>query len=573
MQLQIILDSIKIVAVICLIAYPLTMHRSLITYPTFREKAFLALFFGALSVLGNILGIETFNGALLDSRIVGPVVGGIIAGPTVGLVSGLIGGIHRYSLGGFTIVPAFIANIIAGLIGGYAHIKFGKKRLDFVGAFLVGFVAELMLQILILLLAKPRIVAEVVVSMYGLTTIIVNAIGVALFVVFVKDIQASKHLIGANYAEKALDIANKSLPILKNGFNKSAATELAKIIYSAGGLDAVAITNKERTLAFRGVGRDHHIPGDSIITSATNKAIKQNEYTRVLIINSKEEIGCPHPNCPLDSVATAPLTCDGEFLGFLKIYKIGDTINPPEVKMITGLANLLSLQLRNVKLDEQAKLLANAEYAALRSQVNPHFLFNALSVIKILVRTNPSRAKELIVNLAAFFRRTLKRNDDTLPFSEELEGIRLYLSIQEARFGDRLQVNIDVENACLQVPFPTFALQPIVENSMNHALSLKKGLLSLEIVARISNEHLDITVQDNGLGIPEEVIAAVRNNLVHQGMGIGLTNINRRLKSLYGSNYSFELENQSYKTEVKLRIPLSGESLGVKVDDAYSSSR
>jgi LytS/YehU family sensor histidine kinase len=551
-------DSFKNIAAIALIAYPLTKNasfrRSLIMNPNTEDKLILSLLFGGFSILGNLLGIETFNGALIDSRIVGPVVGGIVAGPVVGIAAGLLGGLHRLSMGGFTIVPDFIANIIGGIIGGVIYHKYGKKRMNFMIAFLAGGLAELVLKGLTLLLAKPAIVAKALVSMIGLTTTLVNALGVAIFVTFVQDVQSSQHLIGASYAEKALEIARQTLPILKKGFNEKTAGEIAQVIYNIAGVDAVAITDNKKILAFKGAASDHHIPGNPVLTSSTREAIKGEN---VLIANSKEEIGCPVTSCPLDAVIEAPLTCNGEFIGCLKVYKVGDIMHLPDIKMVTGIANLLSLQLENLKLDEQAKLLAKAEYATLRAQINPHFLFNALSVIKLLIRTDPKRAQDLIVSLAAFFRRTLKHNEDLLPFSEELEGVQIYLDLQKARFGERLQIDINVEESCGDVLFPTFALQPLVENSMNHGLSHKKGLLILKINAQVKNGYLVVSVLDNGIGIPEEVIQAVKTNSTKSNMGIGLTNINRRLKSLYGSNYTFRLENTMDGSLVLIKIPVS----------------
>jgi LytS/YehU family sensor histidine kinase len=562
---SIIYDSLKIVAAICLIAYPLTKNisfrRSFLMYPTLKDKIFLSFLFGILSILGNLFGIETFNGAMLNGRIIGPVVGGIIAGPMVGVSAGFIGGIHRYYLGGITIIPAFIANIIAGLIGGFVYKKFGQERTRFTNAFLAGFTSEVILQILILLLTKPRVVAEVIVSMFGVSSIIINALGVGIFVSLVKDIQYSQHSIGANYAEKALEIAKLTLPISKKGFNSKTAKEITEIIYNVTGASAVAITDEKQILAFKGEGSDHHLPGKPILTSATYQAINNEKLfysdSKVLIANSKEEIGCPNPNCPLDAVIEAPLTYNGELLGFLKVYKINDIINPPDIKMVTGIANLLSLQLQTAKLDEQAKLLARAEYVALRSQINPHFLFNALSVIKLLIRTDPKQAQQLIVNLASFFRRTLKQNEDILPFLEELKIVNFYLTIQKARFGERLQVDMNVDEDCYEVLFPTFALQPLVENSMNHGLTSKKGILKIQISGYIEDNNFIVKVIDNGIGFPDEVIEAVKNNFKNNKMGIGLSNINGRLRSIYGKKYTFELKNISEGSQVLIKIPLT----------------
>lgn len=555
---DIFFNSVKNIAVIALIAYPLTKNaifrHSITMRPTLKDKIFLAIIFGLFSILGNLLGIETFNGSLMDSRIVGPVVGGIVAGPMVGILAGFIGGLHRYFLGGFTIVPDFIGTVLAGVISGLVFRWYGKKRLKFIVVFLTGCAAEILLNILILLLAKPTIVAVALVKMIGPTTTIVNAIGVAVFVIIVQDVQYSQNLIGASYAEKALGIARRTLPILKKGLTEKTADEIANIIYDISEFDAVSITDKNKVLAFKGVGSDHHFPGKEIQTELTRKVL---EGESVLVVNTKEEIGCPAENCPFNAAVEAPLMFKDEIVGSLKVYKVKDIFHPPDISMITGLVSLLSMQLHYAKLDEQAKLLAKTEYLVLKAQINPHFLFNALSVIKLLIRTDPKTAQNLIINLASFLRRTLSKNEDLLPFIQEIEVVQFYMSIQQARFGERLKFELDTDDSTYDLLFPTFALQPLVENSMNHGLSHQSGQLELRITANVKGDYLVVTVTDNGIGIPESVIDTVKSSDNNEKMGIGLMNIKNRLTSLYGSRYTFNLENTAKGAKVQVKIPIS----------------
>nr|MBA5588296.1 histidine kinase [Anaerobacillus isosaccharinicus]QOY38267.1 histidine kinase [Anaerobacillus isosaccharinicus] len=168
---------------------------------------------------------------------------------------------------------------------------------------------------------------------------------------------------------------------------------------------------------------------------------------------------------------------------------------------------------------------------------------------------NPKKAQELIVNLAAFFRKTLKNNDDLLPFSEEMQIINLYLSIQKARFGDKLALDIQINNHCLDIPFPTFVLQQLVENSMNHGFNGNTSIMNLFISAHIEKNQFSVQLRDNGSGFPERIIEAVKSDTKDETMGIGLTNIKRRLKSLYGENYVFELKNTAKGSLVIIKIP------------------
>lgn len=556
------LHNIKVVAVICLLAYLLTksssFSRALLMIPTTVDKIFLSILFGVLSIIGNILGVTVFNNVMIQSRFIGPIAGGIIAGPFVGVTAGLIGGIYRYFTPGFIAVPALYSTIIAGIVGGFFYYRFGKNRLTFFKALVAGLIVEIIWNGLVLFLAKPMILAKLLVRMISPTTTIVNPLGIAIFITFVKDIQYGKNLIGANYAEKALEIAKQTLPILKSGLNAKAADRIAEIIYTLTDMHAVAITDTEKILAFKGIGSDHHIPGSPILTSFMRYKVNIESIidSNIFIANSKQEIGCPVKDCPLDAVAVAPLICNQELIGYIKVYKVGSIINLPDIKMISGIASLLSLELQNARLDEQAKLLAKAEYDALRAQINPHFLFNTLSVIKLLIRTDPNQARELIVNLATFFRKTLNRNEDIIPLIEEINVIRLYVSIQQVRFGERLQVTVDVPKICEKIPFPAFALQPLVENSMNHGLSKKTGLLSIKVLVKIKDNFLVVCVIDNGVGFPNNVLDAVKHDYMHKEMGIGLTNINRRLKSLYGNRYTFSIENISEGAKVIIKVPI-----------------
>jgi LytS/YehU family sensor histidine kinase len=184
-------------------------------------------------------------------------------------------------------------------------------------------------------------------------------------------------------------------------------------------------------------------------------------------------------------------------------------------------------------------------------------LFNTLNVIKLLIRTDANQAREVILNLATFLRKTLNRNDDIMPFTEEVAAVKLYVSIQKVRFGDRLQVDYNISEECNDIKFPAFALQPLVENSMNHGLAEKEGLLSINIEAKINNDFFIVDITDNGIGFPNEVIEAVKCDYMLKEMGIGLTNINHRLKSLYGNRYVFNLENTSDGARVVIKIPSS----------------
>jgi two-component system, LytTR family, sensor kinase len=183
------------------------------------------------------------------------------------------------------------------------------------------------------------------------------------------------------------------------------------------------------------------------------------------------------------------------------------------------------------------KQLVEAELRALRAQINPHFLFNSLNSIAALITAEPEAAEEMIIRLAKIFRHVLTYHDR--PFSsvnEEISFIQTYLEIEKVRFGDRLQVNFEIEASISQLAIPTFILQPLVENSLKHGLGPKVGENLLTIRARQLTDHIELTVEDNGVG-------AKVNSSGWNSTGLGLRNVEERLQTVYRGNAQFSFES------------------------------
>jgi two-component system LytT family sensor kinase len=189
------------------------------------------------------------------------------------------------------------------------------------------------------------------------------------------------------------------------------------------------------------------------------------------------------------------------------------------------------------RLQEQEQLLMAARIEALASQINPHFLFNTLSSISSLIRSQPETARTLILKLSGLLRRLLRSQDHFVTLREELEAIDEYLDIESARFGPTLQVEKDVSADSLDLVVPSMILQPLVENSIKHGLSRKVGGGRITIRSARNNGHGVIEVIDNGLGIETGRLEGVF------GGGIGLNNVNERLKVIYGANYRLKLSS------------------------------
>jgi len=201
---------------------------------------------------------------------------------------------------------------------------------------------------------------------------------------------------------------------------------------------------------------------------------------------------------------------------------------------------------------ELVELAATAQLAALRAQINPHFLFNSLNSIAQLIRADPDRAEACVERLAEMFRYVLRYGEkDFVPLAEELEMARAYLDIERARFGDRLRVETHVDPPSLQHLIPNLILQPLVENAVRHGLSRKRGGGTVRIDARLADGCLELSVGDDGLGMPDTALERVYEH------GIGLRNLRDRLERLYGPAHLPQITSAPGSgTRVRLRLPV-----------------
>jgi two-component system LytT family sensor kinase len=189
---------------------------------------------------------------------------------------------------------------------------------------------------------------------------------------------------------------------------------------------------------------------------------------------------------------------------------------------------------RDVQLARLSEQLASARFAALQARVNPHFLFNTLNTIVVLVRDNDRQAAVRIVEqLSEVLRTTLSSHrTNEVPLGEELELVRLYVAIEEARFSDRLRPEFSIDDLLLSAAIPSFALQHLVENAIRHGIAKQPDAGRLVIAARRAGEMLELSVMDDGAGIDPELA-------IPQGHGI--ENTRERLRALYGERASLEL--------------------------------
>ncbi len=208
------------------------------------------------------------------------------------------------------------------------------------------------------------------------------------------------------------------------------------------------------------------------------------------------------------------------------------------------------LRERDVLEEKLKTLAAQAELKALRAQINPHFLFNSLNTIASLISINPRKAEEAVERLADIFRYALSSSDkESSTLGDELDFIDSYLGIEKARFGDRLKVSKDIPPEILNTSIPSLVLQPLVENSIKHG-SGENGEIRMEIIGYMDRDSVKVEIKDEGKGVPEEIRRGIYTN------GTGLTNVNERLKKVYGDQCGLEIkENSPTGTVAIVTIP------------------
>ena len=517
----------------------------------FSHKLSVYVLFSLFCIMGTYFGLQ-INDAIANTRAIGAVMGGLFGGPVVGFFVGLTGGLHRYSLGGFTDLACAISTTAEGLIGGLFHVYLVRKGkadqlFNPTVVFAITLVAEVVQMTIILIVAKPFDQAYSLVSAIAAPMIIANSVGAALFMSILQDRKTIFEEYSATFSRRALNIAERSVGILASGFNTQNAEKIARIVYEETNVGAVSITDDNKILAFVGIGDDHHKPNTPISSQSTLDAILKND---IIYLDGKDRpYQCSlSSDCKLGSALIIPLRTGDKVIGTIKLYepkrKLFSTIN---MSMAEGIAQLLSSQILFGDYQQKQTLLSQAEIKLLHAQVNPHFLFNALNTISAVVRRDPPKARELIQQLSHFFRSNLKQDIETVTLKEELAHVNAYLSIEKARFTDRLEVTVDIDESLLKRKVPTFTLQPLVENAIKHGVSnlLEGG--EVRIYSQITEGGTRVIVEDN---------AGSYQAPKQDHAGLGMQIVDKRLTNKFGRVSALNIEvKPDQLTQMSFIIP------------------
>ncbi|MDC9597023.1 sensor histidine kinase [Xenorhabdus anantnagensis] len=516
------------------------------------HKLMCYVIFSIFCIMGTYFGLNV-NDSIANTRAIGAVLGGLFGGPSVGAMVGFTGGLHRYSLGGMTAFSCMVSTIVEGVLGGLVHIYLMKqgqinKLLNPWTAAIVTFFAECTQMGIILLLTNPFGDALNLVKDIAAPMIIANSVGAAMFIRILLDRRAIFEKYNNAFSAQALKIAVCTEGILHKGFNEDNSMRVAKVIYQELEISAVAITDREKLLAFIGTGSDHHLPGTPIAAEQSHRAIKNNEV--VYADGNKTPYCCSlSPTCKLGSALVIPLRGENQqVIGTIKLYEAKNRLFSSINRTLgEGIASLLSAQILAGQYERNKQSLLQSEIKLLHAQVNPHFLFNALNTLQAVIRRDSQQAGQLVQYLSTFFRKNLKRSEYIATLENEIEHVNAYLQIEKARFRERLQIAIEIPEALRYAKLPAFSLQPMVENAIKHGTSQLLDTGQITIRAYQDINLLRVEIEDNaGLYRSEQM-----------GDGLGMSLVDKRLRLRYGEHYGVHVECQPEAfTRIILCLPL-----------------
>jgi two-component system LytT family sensor kinase len=337
---------------------------------------------------------------------------------------------------------------------------------------------------------------------------------------------------------------------LRSGLDQASAAKAAQHLRALVDGLALGIADSQRLLAFEGPAEHHR----EQVAAAAKRAVASG---RTAILRARD-LPCDEVDCPVRGAVVAPLKgADPSANAIGALVAVADSVPAPGLVQATlETARFVSTQLALAELDSSRARLARAEVRALRAQISPHFVYNALTAIASFVRTDPERARELILEFAEFTRYSFRAHGEYTTLAEELRSIDRYLTIERARYGERLQVRLQIAPEVLPVGLPFLCVQPLVENAVRHGLSRKPGLGTIAIVARDAGAECLITVEDDGVGMDPTQLAQAVDDAADAGVHVGLANVDERLRAAFGDSFGLIVDTAPGEgTKVSLRVP------------------
>ena len=532
---------------VLLIFFAAICRTTFLTYAinTLRKRTKSKISFAFLFIAMAIADI--FAGTLLrtvcvNNQLVIVLASGMIGGPLVGGVTVLISSAIAF---GFGVLPLSVLHyplvILFGFCSGCLAKWIQQQKMVYAQCAVISF-SFTAIYLSCTLLVPVNLPQGYVLEDLIFPMLFCNFLGMGSFLAVLEGFYNQQEIFEGISAKTALKITNNSISILQNGLNSTSATQTTDIILEkAETFDFVAITSLDEILGFSSYRKE-----DAFVNFLTN------DFRRLFASSFKLDTK------ELDVIRSYihyPIYNGEHHVGYFCIGHILTTeITPFENTLAKGIGTMLTNQITVNGIKEKAELVDKAEIKALQSQINPHFLFNALSTISYFCSQQPQTAKALINDLASYYRNNLKDANTMISIRNELQHINAYIHLCQARFGDRMKVDYDIDiEESFQVP--ALILQPIVENAIHHGLYQKVS--GGRILIRIEKRRgcFRIAVIDDGVGIPKETLQTLFDTSIPK-KSIGLTNVNQRLITLYGPKNRLRIYSRIDKgTIVIMRIP------------------
>lgn len=534
---------------ISLIIFSLLCRTSVIrhTINTLEENLISRLKLISLFSLFSFLDIfcSTLTPAnLITNKTVFVISAGLIGGPFVGFVTALSCIIFSLLFISYDfIMPSVLFLIFEGIISGFLSKWLHEQENIYADASAIGFSLTFVYLAVFALFRPENAHLAFTLEDAFFPVMFSAAVGTGSFIGILEDFYNQQDKIEGISAKTALKIINNSISILQNGLDFKSAQETADIIIrEAETFDFVAITSMEEILGFT-----------SYRTEKPFLSFLKQDF--LLLFKSNFDL----PATSLDVIRAfmnIPIFDDKRQIGYLCVgHILIPDITPFERTLADGIGTMISNQITVHNIKVKAELFAQAEIKALQSQINPHFLFNSLSTISYYCSEKPYIAKSLINDLANYYRKNLTDANTLISIRNELQHINAYIHLEQARFGERLKVNYEINTEDM-FNLPALILQPIVENAIRHGLypKVEGGVITIRIDQKQS--YFRIAVTDDGLGIEKDYLKTVLRDDIPK-KSIGLSNVNQRLVILYGSSFKLRIHSRVNKgTIVIMRIPL-----------------
>ena len=522
------------------------------------EKVLLGVIFGVFCIISDYIGIQV-TGALPNARVIGVLSAGFLGGPVSGFITTVIAATHRYLIfpERISTVACMLSAIIHGLIGSFIGWK-KKGNRQYSNTFLLGvtFISEMIHIVLILLLTRPFDAAVEIVKIVIVPMVIINSVGMVIFFNVFKSIFNTEDLKVASKVSQSMRIAERCTPYLGDvETDPKSAGKIIDIIMEEYHCQGAALIDDMKFLALSGafakiILTENNYPR---LLSAT-KTYKTTRISRVPI----PEDGF-YPLYQQNVIISAPILLDeGKVLALVILVKKNAYSYRADIEFATGLANHFAMQMKIAKMEKQKEELRKAELRTLQSQINPHFLFNSLNTISYFCREKPEKARELLLALSSYFRNMLDDIDYMVTLDTELEHVKAYTMLEEARFEKRLSIEINADPEALKCCVPNLILQPIVENAVHHgAMQREKGVGKVIVNVKQEEKSTRIDVIDNGPGIDYRIIQSLYGGEKVEHTGIGMMNVQQRLIAIYGNGHGLQIISSEEGTDVRINIPCS----------------